>query len=110
MKLEIAKIEDREHEGLCSSCGREGLRWIATLNDGTQLGLECAKKVLGYRPAPNKYQWVEHFTAVAEHTESGYVWVLWAAKKGHETRETRNGHLMAVGGCRRDWQTRGWLV
>lgn len=107
--LKLTKIEDREYEGRCGSCGRENLRWIATLSDGTEAGLECTKKLLGYRPTVTNYQWTEHFTAVAEHTESTDVYVLWQAKRGRETRETRNGVLMSVGGARADWQKRGWL-
>lgn len=109
MKITLVKIEDREGQGECGQCGRHGLRWIAVLSDGSAVGLECAKKVMGHRPAPAKYQWVEHYTAIAEHRGVDTVYVLWQHKSGRETRETRNGHLMTVGGARKDWQERGWL-
>ncbi len=112
-KLTIARIDDHEGDGDCSNCGRTGLRWIATLSDGSKVGLECAKKLLGFRPAPAAYQWVGFFEPVAEHVERyGYdtvTWVLWQRKGGAETRETRNGVLMTVGGCRKDWTKKGWL-
>jgi hypothetical protein len=108
--ITLAKIEDREGDGTCSSCNRQGLRWIAVLSDGTAVGLECANKILGFRPARTAYSWAEHFTAVAEHTESGSVYVLWQRKGGRETRETRNGILESVGGARRDWISRGWTA
>lgn len=107
--LHIAKIEDREFEGECSACPKTGLRWIAILSDGTAVGLECAKKILGYRPAPNVYNWIADFTPAAEHVEYGDTWVMWQHKTRNETRETRNGHLMTVGGVRTDWTRRGWL-
>lgn len=113
--LRIEKIEDREGFGVCSHCGREGLRWIATLSDGSGCGLECAKRVVGFKPAPTAYRWAEHFEAVAEYRETnGYgdvlgVWVLWQHKSGTATRETLNGNLQTVGGCRVAWERRGWL-
>lgn len=110
MTLSIVKINDMEFEGRCTVCQREGLRWVATLSDGTGVGLECAKKVLGFKPKPVTYQWVPLYTAIAEYREGGHAWVLWQRKNGTETRETRNGHLMAVGGCRADWAKRGWLA
>lgn|SRR5574342_47012 len=107
--LVISKIEDREFEGECGECGRHGLRWVAILSDGSAVGLECAKRVLGYRPAPATYQWVSDFEPVAEHTEHAQTWVMWQRKGGTATRETLNGRLVAVGGVRADWLKRGWL-
>lgn len=107
--LTIARIDDHEGDGDCSNCGRTGLRWIATLSDGTKVGLECAKKILGFRPAPQKYQWIADFTPIAEYVEYGSTYVLWKHKVGNGTRETRDGVLVSVGGCRNDWIRRGWL-
>lgn len=105
----LARVEDREGEGTCAACGREGLRWIAILSDGTGVGLECAKRVLGFRPAPASYNWIADFTAVAEHHDYAVVYVLWQHKRGNATRETRNGALTQVGGVRAEWARRGWL-
>ncbi|ADA84007.1 hypothetical protein SCOOT17C_79 [Mycobacterium phage Scoot17C] len=55
-KLELVKVEDHEGTGECPACGRTGLRWICVMNDGSRAGVECAKKLLGYRPAPQALQ------------------------------------------------------
>ncbi|AER49192.1 hypothetical protein SEA_KATNISS_80 [Mycobacterium phage Katniss] len=108
-KLELVKVEDHEGTGECPSCGRTGLRWICVMNDGSRAGVECAKKLLGYRPAPKHYNWVPEFTAVAEYVEAGQTFVLWQHNTSGQTRETRNGILVAVGGARAAWQRRGWI-
>ena len=107
--LTVAKIEDYEGSGHCTLCGRENLRWICTLTDGTKVGTECAKKVLGWKPQPKNYQWIGDFRIAAEHVEYGTTFVMWQHKTGRETRETRDGGLTAVGGVRQDWTRRGWL-
>lgn len=107
--LQISKIEDREDSGECGACGRTNLRWIAILSDGTGVGMECAKKILGYRPATKSFDWIAHFTPVAEHVEYGTTYVMWQRKCGNETRETQDGVLMVVGGVRNDWTKKGWL-
>jgi hypothetical protein len=108
-RLHIVKIEDHEGDGTCTACGREGLRWIVTLSDGTQVGTECTKRVTGAKPAPKSYTWVGDFRIVAEHDEYGTSYVLWQHKDGRETRETRDGTLTAVGGIRQAWAWRGWI-
>lgn len=103
-KLEIVKIEDHEGSGYCSACGRDNLRWIVTLSDGTRVGTECAKAVLGWKPTPAGYTWVTNFRAVAERTNRyGEHEVLWQHKTGTQTRLTVNGILCTVGGARADW-------
>jgi hypothetical protein len=108
--LTLAKIEDREGDGTCSACDREGLRWVAILSDGTGVGLECAKKILGFKPAPGSYAWVADFRPSAEHRDHAVIYVLWQHKRGNATRETRNGHLTEIGGVRNTWIRRGWLA
>lgn len=107
--MTMVKIEDHEGNGHCSACQREGLRWIVTLSDGSQVGTECAKTIIGVKPDPKSYTWTADFTAVAEHNEYGDTLVLWQHKNGTATRETRNGYLVAVGGRRRIWEKEGWL-
>jgi hypothetical protein len=112
--VHMVKIEDHEGEGRCGACQREGLRWIVTMSDGSQVGTECAKRVMGYKPAPKSYAWVADYQPVAEHTEcpaSKYAatYVLWQHKAGTKTIETRNGVLQAVGGVRQAWERKGWL-
>ena len=106
----LVKVEDFEGDGRCAVCGREGLRWIATLDDGRQVGLECAQAAIGFRPAAADYRWAADFHVIAEYSEYGDTWALWKHKDRNATRETRNGALMAVGGCRRTWIERGWLA
>lgn len=107
-KLHAIKIEDHEGNGICTACGREGLRWIVTLSDGTQVGTECTKKILGYKPQSKHYNWIADFEIIAEHNERGTYFVMWQQKNGRETRETRDGSLVSVGGIRKDWTQRGW--
>lgn len=108
-ELRIVKIEDHEGDGTCSECGREGLRWIATLTDGTRVGTECAKKVTGCKPAPKSYTWVTGYTPVAEHTDRDTAWVLWQHQNGR-TALTLNGALWQMGGARQEWTKRGWAA
>lgn len=55
--VEVVEVQDHEGFGVCGHCGREGLRWIVVLSDGTSLGSGCMKKVLGWNVAPKKIQW-----------------------------------------------------
>ena len=107
-RVTLVMIEDAEFEGTCGECGRNGLRWLARLSDGTAVGTECAKAILGYKPAPKMYAWVPDYRPVATHVDYGVTYVLWRHKSGTATRETRNGHLSAVGAVPREWERRGW--
>jgi hypothetical protein len=104
----LVKVTDHEGHGVCGLCQREGLRWICTLSDGSTCGVECAKRVMGWKPAPKSYAWAADFTAVAEHREGTQVFVLWRHKTGTATRETLCGGLQQVGGVERSWTQRGW--
>ena len=105
----LVKVEDHEGTGTCGACDREGLRWVCILSDGSRIGTECAKKLMGWKMAPKAYNWVADFEPVAEFVEYGATYVLWQYKRGAQTRETRNGHLVAVGGRREEWKRMGWL-
>lgn len=109
-KPHIIKVEDHEGNGICAQCGREGLRWIATLSDETTCGLECAKKACGYKPAPKTYNWVADFRPIAQHDDGGDIFIMWQHKQGAATRETRNANLVTVGGVQQKWQQRGWAA
>lgn len=104
------KIEDHEGHGECSACPKTGLRWVATLSDGSTVGLECAKKMIGYRPAPTAYNWINDFEAIAEHHGIGSLYVLWRHKTRNQTRETRNGALTSIGGAHAEWLKEGWIT
>lgn len=108
--IKLHKIEDYEGHGICRECGREGLRWIATLSDGSQVGLECSKRVLGFKPAPKAYNWLADFRPVAEFNDCGNLHVMWQHKAGTATRETLNGNLVQIGGVSAKWQQRGWAA
>ncbi len=107
--LKITVIENFEGDGTCSACKREGLVWVATLSDGSQVGLECAKKVLGFKPTPNTYSWITNYKLEATHVEYGTTYGLWVSKTGNATRETQDGTLISVGGVRADWASKGWI-
>ena len=97
--LKVVKVEDHEGDGECRACGRTGLRWIVTLSDGSQIGTECAKKILGIKVTPKAHEWTSAFVAVAQKTYFQYEVVLWQSKAtGKAGRITFNGNLQAVGG------------
>lgn len=107
--VHLSHVENHEGDGTCGACAREGLRWIAVLSDGQRVGMECAKALLGFKPAPSSFRWVEHFTLVATHTEGRQTFNLWQARTGEQTRQTMNGNLDQIGGARSEWGRRGWL-
>lgn len=96
----LVKIEDHEGDGTCGACGREGLRWVATLSDDSTVGMECAKAVMGFKPAPKDYKWTADYRPVAKHvTGYGAAVVLWEHKIGGPSRLTVDGRLTVVGGA-----------
>lgn len=79
----ITKFEDHEGYGLCTACGREGLRWIAVLSDGSAVGSECAKRKTGVpMPAPSKLAWLKGKRVVAEHATKWETTVLYRSESG----------------------------
>ncbi|URM87337.1 hypothetical protein SEA_BANQUO_6 [Gordonia phage Banquo] len=95
-KLTVTKYEDAEGDGRCQQCGREGLRWLAVLSDGSRCGVECAKAVVGFKPAPKAYRWIAGCEVVAEWCECGATFVLY--RDGAVGRLAMNGSLMTVAG------------
>lgn len=106
----VARIDDHEGQGECGNCRRTGLRWIATLTDGSEVGLECAKQILGWKPRPVNYDWIKDFRPVAEAKDCDVTYVLWQHKAGNATRTTRNGSLWGVGAQRAEWVRNAWLA
>lgn len=103
MKLHITKIEDHEGFGRCSECGRENLRWIVVLSDGTRVGTECAKKVCGIAVNTRKLGWLASCTEIDEYSTKWETFTLYA----HKTIEGRtllaiNGVLYNLGGGGRE--------
>lgn len=103
-KLTVSHISDEEGTGTCAACDREGLRWLVHFNqDQLPVGLECAKKVLGFKPAPKSYNWMNGFTLTrtvveCEGRPSAVTWCLYTHTSGR-TASTRNGNLQAMGGA-----------
>lgn len=96
----VVKIQDREGDGECGACGRTGLRWVVTLSDGSTVGTECTKRILGIAVAPANYAWTRDYEPVAEKViDYGTVnLVLWRSKAtGVAGRTTHNGVLYFVG-------------
>lgn len=81
-KLTVETIEDHEFEGRCGHCGRENVRWIVCLSDGSKVGIECSKKLLGYKIQPKTYNWMPDFELVATYRDYGAVHALYQ----HKTR------------------------
>lgn len=98
----VSHITDEEGFGVCGACGREGLRWLVHFNQNLQpVGLECAKAVLGFKPAPKAYNWMAGYTATRTLVEcEGHpqqtTWVLYTNASGR-TVSTRNGALQVIG-------------
>lgn len=98
-KVTIEIIRDCEGDGRCGACGREGLRWVAQLSDGSNVGLECAKRVLGFKPAPKSYNWQAAFTLTETRRTYGAFWGLWVSESGKAAAVTLNGNLQCSGGA-----------
>lgn len=104
-KLHITKFEDHEGDGRCGHCGREGLRWIAVLSDGSKCGTECAKRVLGYAPAPKSFNWIAGCEVIAEHADKWTTSVVYRNAAGR-TFLAENGVLMVIGGGLAEFERR----
>ncbi|WP_159599131.1 hypothetical protein [Agromyces humi] len=107
MEKTLTMVEDADGDGVCGHCGREGIRWLATFDDGAKVGLQCARKHLGVKVSVKDVAWSTGFRPVAQHREHGLTFVLW--DNGRMTNTTRNGLLDAVGGERAVWERNGWL-
>lgn len=100
----VSHITDEEGTGTCSACDREGLRWLVHFNqDQLPVGLECAKKVLGFKPAPKTYNWMEGYSLTrtiveCEGRPMAVTWNLYTNAAGR-TVSTRNGVLQVIGGA-----------
>lgn len=109
-KLHVVRVEDHEGSGECANCPRTGLRWMVLLSDGSKVGTECAKRLLGWKITPKSYGWVKNYKVIAEHTESGQTWTLYQHVAGERTVSTLNGALMTIGGARADWERMGFTA
>ena len=96
--LTVHKVEDYEGDGECGHCDRKGLRWIVTLSDGSKVGSQCAKKLMGWKATPKNFNWTARFNVVEEKTMNHGHYVLWQGKTGKGGVLMINGHATAFGG------------
>lgn len=97
------KIEDHEGAGECQQCGKTGLRWVTLLSDGSRVGGECAKRLLGWAPTKASFGWVTGKRAIAERTDHGDHFALWTDEASRAGIITRNGVAVTQGPL-------GWAV
>ena len=96
-EIMVLKVTDYEYEGTCSACGKEGVRWIVSLSDGSHVGGECAKKILGWAPTPKTFSWVTGMTAIVEEIIDGQSVVVWQDQGATRGAISVNGHLQQSG-------------
>lgn len=97
-KITVVRVEDHEYDGTCGMCGKEGVRWMVVLDDGSQVGGECAKKILGWAPTSKKFSWVTGMTPVisASGRMDGNV-TVWKHENGVRGAISVNGHPQTFG-------------
>jgi len=105
--LTITKIEDREGQGICQHCSREGLRWIVILSDGSSVGLDCAKELTGCRSNGWNLQWTKAAIEMAHGTDGFQFFTLYF--NGREGFLVVDGRLSSMGdlkGCMDEFNRR----
>lgn len=114
MTITLARIEDHEGAGTCGYCGREDLRWIYCLTDGSLVGSECAKKIIGHTIDPRSHARLIDFHVIGEwQNRFGVIYLLWqhdtAGSVYSETidgkvKHHNNGDLLKL------WVRDGWMA
>jgi hypothetical protein len=110
---QLVRIEDRSGTGTCGCCGREGLRWVYFLTDGTFVGSECAKKIMGHAIEPRSHARLTDFHVIAEHQNKfGVTYLLWEHNLGGYYSETIDGKVKRHGSdeLRKSWTKIGWVA
>ena len=98
-KVTVKWVENCEGDGTCLACGREGLTWVVVLSDGSRVGVECAKPILGFKPAPKSYVWSRDFTGRGFTVNGGGQTVrVWERNDGRAFALTVDGVLVSSGG------------
>ena len=91
-------IQDCEYDGTCTMCGKEGVRWIVVMSDGSRVGGECAKKLLGWKPTAKNFSWVTGMKPAFNVFVLGYGnVVVWKSKNQVTGAISVNGHPMMFG-------------
>ncbi len=98
-ELTVWRVEDHEGNGECQRCGKTGLRWVAYLSDGSRVGGECAKRLLGWAPTRKGFSWVTGLFVVAEGSMSASQRVtLWSDEAGYRGVVSVNANACFAGG------------
>jgi hypothetical protein len=91
-RVTVMFVEDCEGDGTCLACGREGLRWILVLSDGSRVGSECAKAILG------SYTWINDYTALGYTVNpQGECVRVWKHKRANAFALTVDGVMRLSG-------------
>lgn len=111
--LHVIRVEDHEGDGICGHCGREGLRWIVVMSDGSSIGSGCMKRALGIpAPAPKSYSWVSNYDLVdSRETRYDGTYHLHVRKDGRAAVIARNHVAMVQGpadSIRKEWEGPRW--
>ncbi len=99
--LTVWRVEDHEGNGECQRCGRTGLRWVTYLSDGSRVGGECVKRLMGWAPTAKNFSWLTGMTLVAEADSCGDRFTLWRSGRGGYGVVARNGIAQVSGSF--DW-------
>jgi len=103
-KPTVVRVEDCEYEGTCTMCGRENVRWIVIFDDGSRVGGECAKKILGWAPTAKKFSWVtgmKPFITASSRMDGNVT--VWKHENGVRGAISVNGYPQTFGGI-------NWIV
>jgi hypothetical protein len=108
MTTTIVRVENHEGNGDCQECQRHGLKWVLILSDGSRVGAECAKKILGLNVKPADYgNPIAGLALTASHTEYGTHFTLYTNdRKGVITRNGYPTTSGPVAWVTKEWQTR----
>lgn len=99
--LTVWRVEDHEGTGECQRCGKTGLRWVTYLSDGSRVGGECAKRLMGWAPTKKNFSWVTGMTLLAEGDMSKTQRVaLWQREGTAWAAISVNGNATAFGGIK----------
>jgi hypothetical protein len=107
----VIRVEDHEGTGTCGHCGREGLRWIAVMSDGSMIGTSCAKKLMGFNVTAKTVTDLKGFVVTAEwRNRFNDLYVLWYSTERDTYAETlANGKVRFGQVVAKQWQSDGWI-
>ena len=102
MTLTVWRVEDHEGNGECQRCGKTGLRWVTYLSDGSRVGGECVKRLMGWAPTARNFSWLTGMSLVSEGDLSPTQrMTLWRSQDGARGVMAINGKAYQSGAF--DW-------